>query len=206
MTSISPSKRQLKREASYEAMVRSAMHAFHQRGYASTRVEDIVAGTGYTPGAFYFHFKNKADCFWHVVEYRERLRGDWQEIAEELDPQTTSLAEVVTGAMKRMSTSMEGVEVLIFVLTEFYYGHYQEPGVPERLAALYKKWRGELVVFLDLLQRRGWLSPGRDVQRAAAECLAYVDGLTAHRFIFGLSPDEFASMVLEGLLAILERQ
>ncbi|HEX3737923.1 MAG TPA: TetR family transcriptional regulator [Solirubrobacterales bacterium] len=47
---------QQKREASHAALVDSAMHRFHEQGYAATRVEDIVAGTGYSSGAFYFHF------------------------------------------------------------------------------------------------------------------------------------------------------
>jgi len=55
-----------KRDASYNALVRSATHRFQAKGYAATTVADIVAGTGYTPGAFYHLFANKADCFWHV--------------------------------------------------------------------------------------------------------------------------------------------
>jgi len=53
-------------------------------------------GTGYTSGAFYFQFKNKADCFWHVVAHRERLRGDWaSEITRGLDPATAGLEDVL---------------------------------------------------------------------------------------------------------------
>src|SRR5581483_8699344 len=90
-----PNKQQLRREASYKALVESALRQFQLRGYAATTVNEIVEPTPYSPGAFYYHFDNKTDCFWHVVAYRETLRGEWYEIPEDVTPANTSLAEVV---------------------------------------------------------------------------------------------------------------
>ena len=76
-SSPKPTKKQQRREASYLALVDAAMHQFADHGFAATRVEDIARAAGHTSGAFYFHFTNKLDCFWAVIDHREALRGDW---------------------------------------------------------------------------------------------------------------------------------
>src|SRR6266511_2842242 len=87
------------------------MHRFHERGYAATTVSDIVEGTGYSPGAFYFHFDNKADCFWHAVAYREGLRGPWWELVlEGLDPASAGLEAVLAHLRPRRRAVSAGRE------------------------------------------------------------------------------------------------
>src|SRR5271170_7047649 len=110
---------QIKREASYLALVDSAMRQFHNRGYEKTRVEDILEGTGYTSGAFYFHFKNKADCFWHVIAYREQLRGDWPtQILDGLDPATTSLEQVLGRVFAHFAAVESGASAWVLVMVD----------------------------------------------------------------------------------------
>ncbi|MFI7277210.1 ScbR family autoregulator-binding transcription factor [Streptomyces sp. NPDC049879] len=42
------------------ALIRSAARRFDRHGYARTKVNDISAGAGVSPGALHFHFENKA--------------------------------------------------------------------------------------------------------------------------------------------------
>ena len=94
----------VKREASRAALLDAAMRSFAERGYAATTVADIAGPAGHTSGAFYFHFKDKAECFWAVVEAREELRGEWwEEALEGLDPESASL-ERSWGAPSPIST------------------------------------------------------------------------------------------------------
>ena len=88
-TTTKVNRQQLRREASYKALVESALRRFQLRGYAATTVNDIVEPTPYSAGAFYYHFANKTDCFWHVVDYRERLRGEWYVVPVGMTPENT---------------------------------------------------------------------------------------------------------------------
>ena len=50
-------------EKSRRQLLDSAQKIFYQKGYASTRLEDIAKGASLTRGAFYWHFKNKFEVF-----------------------------------------------------------------------------------------------------------------------------------------------
>jgi AcrR family transcriptional regulator len=194
---------QRKREASYDALVNAAMHQFHTRGYAATRVADIVAGTGYTSGAFYFHFANKTECFWHVIEHRERLRGEWAHIADDLDPSTTSLEEVLLRAFAHFTKALDGLDNWVMVMVDFYGQHRDDDGVRERLAAVYERWHGELAGFVQELQERGWADRARDADVLASQLFAAAEGFFVHGVLYGITRDQSAAGNLTDLLARL---
>jgi AcrR family transcriptional regulator len=195
---------ELKREASYERLVGSAMRQFHEHGYAATRVEDIVAGTGYSPGAFYFHFANKADCFWHALAHRERLRGDWTELPDVLDPAATSLAQVVGRVLAHFSESMEGLNEWVLVMVDFHQQHRDDEEALEKLALTYRDWHKGLTQLVASLQQGGWVAPERDPALLATQIFAYGEGLAAHARLYGLDEDATQEAMLDGLVRILE--
>jgi AcrR family transcriptional regulator len=176
---------QEKREASYAALVDAAMHCFHSRGYAATRVEDIAEAAGYTTGAFYFHFKNKAECAEHVIAYRERLRGDWQTLIDGLDPSTTSLEEVLVRLFARFAEAERGAGAWILVMVDYHQQHRDEPDAQALLHDSYRRWHGQIADFITSLQQRGWIPEGRDPARLAADVFAYSEGTSAHAALYG---------------------
>jgi AcrR family transcriptional regulator len=176
---------QEKREASYAALIDAAMHCFHERGYAATRVEDIAEAAGYTTGAFYFHFKNKAECFEHVIAYRERLRGDWQTLIDGLDPATTSLEEVLARLFARFAEAERGAGAWILVMVDYHQQHRDKPNAQALLHDSYRRWHGQIADFLGILQERGWIPEGRDPSRLAADVFAYSEGTSAHAALYG---------------------
>jgi TetR/AcrR family acrAB operon transcriptional repressor len=50
----------------------AAVELFEMRGYTATRIEDIAEKTGMTRGAVYWHFKNKYELFFYILELFER--------------------------------------------------------------------------------------------------------------------------------------
>ena len=50
-------------EKSRKELLESALKVFHEKGYATARLEDIAQGANLTRGAFYWHFKNKFEVF-----------------------------------------------------------------------------------------------------------------------------------------------
>jgi len=62
------------RVSTRDTLMARARDAFGTRGYAETRVDDIVADAGVTKGAFYHHFAGKREIFREVlVEVKREL-------------------------------------------------------------------------------------------------------------------------------------
>jgi AcrR family transcriptional regulator len=195
---------QQKREASHAALVDSAMHRFHERGYAATRVEDIVAGTGYTAGAFYFHFDNKADCFWHVIRYREELLGSWWEGAlDGVDPNSASLEQVLARAFAHFAEALDGLTEGVLVMAGFHAQHRAEPEAMARLAEVYGRWRLQLERFVAALAEGGWIDPGRDPVVLATQMFAFGEGMTVHARIYSLDEETVQAALIDGLVRLL---
>lgn len=198
-----PNKQQLRREASYRALVHSALRQFQERGYAATTVNDIVEPTPYSPGAFYFHFANKAECFWHVIEHREELRGEWYTIPEGMTPADTALTEVVGDALRRLSESLHGHTAWTLVMVDFYQQHRDDPEVRGRLAELYDSWREQVGRFMENLQAGGWVDPERDPMLLATQTLAFQEGLSTHSDVFSFDEALRQSASVDGITRLL---
>lgn len=57
-----------KGEATRDRIVAAAEALILEKGYAGTTLDDVLAATGLTKGAFFHHFRNKADLARAVVE------------------------------------------------------------------------------------------------------------------------------------------
>jgi AcrR family transcriptional regulator len=196
-------KQQLRREASYKALIESALRVFHERGYAATTVNEIVAPTAYSAGAFYYHFANKTECFWRVVEYREQLRGEWYRIPEEMTPASTTLTEVVADALGRLAESLHGYTAWTLVMVDFFQQHRDEPETRSRLAELYDSWLEQVGRFMRNLQAGGWIDPERDPALLAVQVLAFQEGLSTHHNVFAFDESLLQAASIDGIARLL---
>ncbi|MCU1529346.1 MAG: transcriptional regulator, partial [Frondihabitans sp.] len=57
-----------KGEATRQEILRVAASAFARRGYAGTRMDDVIRESGLTKGAIYFHFPSKEELAGAVVD------------------------------------------------------------------------------------------------------------------------------------------
>jgi AcrR family transcriptional regulator len=199
---IQATARQAKREASYETLVRSAMRRFYEKGYTATRVEDIVAGTGYTSGAFYFHFKNKSDCFWHVVDYRQHSGRGWNAFWDGLDPSRMSLEEIVRYAQAGL-TPDEGLSGWTLVMAEHFQQHRDDPEIVERFAKLCEGWIQAQTEFVIQLQQRGWVDRSRNPETLAIQLLSFVEGLAVHGIVYSLDQQTIRQAQIDGAVRLL---
>ena len=69
-------------EKTRQAVIEAALDVFSEKGYAKATFDEIAARAGFTKGAVYWYFRNKADLVAAlIVEYMERKRA---EISEEI--------------------------------------------------------------------------------------------------------------------------
>ncbi len=69
-------------EKTRQAVIESALDVFSEKGYAKATFDEIAARAGFTKGAVYWYFRNKADLVSAlIVEYMERKR---KELAENI--------------------------------------------------------------------------------------------------------------------------
>jgi AcrR family transcriptional regulator len=191
----------LRREASYEALVISAMRCFYERGYTATRVDDIAAGAGHTSGAVYYHFGSKAGAFWAVDEFRRARRAGWENVVEGLDP-ATPLEQIVRRVFGGFGEALEGLHAWTLVAADFRHSHRDDSEAMARLAALYSSWIDELTGFVERLQKGGWVDPALDPRLVAKIDFGFVEGMSAHAIVFSLPAAELRETLVAGVLRI----
>ena len=71
-------------EKTRQAVLESALDVFSDKGYARATFDEIAARAGFTKGAVYWYFRNKADLIAAlIVEYTEEKRRElWNELPE----------------------------------------------------------------------------------------------------------------------------
>lgn len=200
-----PNRQRQRREASYRALIDSAMHQFHNRGYAATTIQDIVELTPYTHGSFYHHFRNKEECFWKVIAEREQARPEWWRITETLDPRTSSLEQLLVRVFANFAEGLQGLNVWVLVMVDFHQQHRHDPEIRTRLAEIYRGWQNELRQFIANLQAGGWIPEDPDPSLLAIEVFAYQEGLAAHASLYSIDRETFNAATIDGIVALLRR-
>ncbi len=78
-----------------DQLIRCAAELFAERGYAETRIKDIVEAAGVAKGLFYWYFENKEALFDEVAaDIRRRLR---RHQGAAVDPHSTPLRQLRDG-------------------------------------------------------------------------------------------------------------
>lgn len=204
MTARAKTKWDEKREASRAALLDAAMCRFHDHGYAVTTIGEIAADAGYTSGAFYFHFKDKAECFWAALEHRIGRRGAWWEtVLDGLDPASTPLEEVLARAFAHFSAAEDGRNDWVLAMVDFHQQHRDESEVRARLAEVYERWQGELREFVAALAERGWIAADRRPNLLARQIFAFAEGLQVHARLYAIDPEGAREAMIDGLVRLL---
>jgi len=61
-----------KGQATRASILQTAAEVFAERGYADTTLSELIARSGLTKGAFYFHFSSKEQLAFAVLEEKQR--------------------------------------------------------------------------------------------------------------------------------------
>jgi AcrR family transcriptional regulator len=114
-----------------ELLLDSAGRVFAKRGYTSATIEEISEGAGFSRGAFYANFNDKAEVFLAIEEAEQERR--FAEIAARID--ATEEEGDILNAMYDWFTRVLVQSPLRRALAEFRSVAIDDPVLRKRLAA-----------------------------------------------------------------------
>ena len=69
----------VEQELTKEMIMTAARELFRKKGYQQVSIRQIASELGYSHGSIYYHFKNKADLFYAMIETDFKLLDRWLE-------------------------------------------------------------------------------------------------------------------------------
>jgi AcrR family transcriptional regulator len=185
-----------RRKATRAALVRLGLERFPLKGYSGTTIEDIIRGSDYTRGAFYFHFSGKEEFLLAVLEYRAELRDEWWLTVR--DPSLDTTRSAVAATLAHLDTLDDGGAWLLLI-ADFFQATVGDEQYVARLRALYDTWIRELTLFVEELQARGFARTDAPAAQIASQVFATAEGHTIHHALYGLP----AAGVVDALARVL---
>jgi TetR/AcrR family transcriptional repressor of nem operon len=148
----------LKSEQTRERILAAAKSAIMANGFAGTSIDDILASTGLTKGAFFHHFKGKADLARELAEWH--ARGDlakFEDFAEKAeaesdDPleQTIHFLEMFEDYISNSDDPSPGCMYAVYTYESMQF----DPSVRDIIADILQQWTSIYVrKFQEVLDR-----------------------------------------------------
>ncbi len=196
MEAVKKNKFQLKREKTYQNLLNAGMKVFCENGYASTRLEDITNEAGYTKGAFYVHFKNKQDFFFHLLSdqgffFKEDHTEDELEIIG-------SDFESTISYWSRAVLNRYIASTWTLVFYDFYIQNRHDEKVQAFFHGYHQKWIKDVSRIIQGMQQKGWIASGADANRLAVRCYDIITGAIIHYHMCGnqVDPDDMTKAIM----------
>lgn len=192
-----PTKFEVKRARTRQDLLQLGIDRFLAKGYGETTIEDIVRGSGYTRGAFYFHFDSKEEFFLEVLRARRDRRGEWWKAVEAAEP--PDLVSALVAAQQEFArTDPEGARWTMLI-SEFVDANRERTELIEPLRELYGSWVEELAILMRMVQERGWCRTDMTPQRLAADVLAITTGFGIMYDMYGADPSSLMDVYVSHL-------
>jgi AcrR family transcriptional regulator len=163
-----------KGEATRAFLLHTAAAVFAERGYTATTMGELISASGLTKGAFYFHFRSKADLALAVVADQQ---GRWLgHVREQLaaEPGAAGLRAVVP-VMLEMIEREPGA----WSITRLTQELATEPDVGPAACRFLTEWVDMIADLVRRGQADGEVTADLDPDAVAAVLVAAFDGLKA---------------------------
>jgi len=133
-----------------KALIDAGLNMFSEKGFATTRIEDIVQFAGLTRGAFYWHFKNKLELYCAV--YQEGMMYLNTRLQNAIDRNKTALENIRT-ALSFIGSDINDDEY-IGRMSKLQYTIEWTPEVRERVVFLeHEMLLPFRILFFDLIEQ-----------------------------------------------------
>jgi AcrR family transcriptional regulator len=204
--------RTARRDATRERVLDAAREVFADRGVIGATVEEICERAGFTRGAFYSNFADKADVLEALIE-REHARlvafldGNLS-LAGEMGPDPgVEPAAILAALVERILASVPGDRQLSLVQTELEIHAIREPAASRSFRDADERFRARVAQFVEQGMRR----QGRQLVVGSGDvadaAIAIVERSVRRALLEGpgADPDAMARAVLPGLLLSVSR-
>ena len=164
-----------------ERLLAVAADLFSDVGYQAASVEAVVAVAGFTRGAFYAHFVDKADVFITLLE--EGRRADLERVRALL---ATTEAAALQGGVQEWFDGLAAQNRWELAYAEFWPQAVRNPVLRARLAARQEHVRAAIADMIDTFCRASNITLPMPTEQVASLMLSLADGVSAQRH---LDPD-----------------
>jgi len=154
-------------------ILQSAAEAFAERGYRDTTLSELIARSGLTKGAFYFHFASKEQLALAVLEEKQR---QWREFVQEqvlARPRAIDQLLALGPAMIRLHREDPGA----YSAQRLTRDLARVPELADRVRAQTRDWIELVASIISQAQRDGDLAVKPDATALATVLVAATDGL-----------------------------
>jgi len=154
-------------------ILQSAAEVFAERGYRDTTLSELIARSGLTKGAFYFHFASKEQLALAVLEEKQR---QWREFVQEqvlARPRAIDQLLALGPAMIRLHREDPGA----YSAQRLTRDLARVPELADRVRAQTRDWIELVAGIVSQAQRDGDLAVKPDATALATVLVAATDGL-----------------------------
>lgn len=164
-----------------ERILCAAMTVFAHKGWQKTSLDEVAAVAGMTKGAIYWHFRNKNDLFFGLLD--ARLQRDISPVQNEIQAAInlakqgeplTAMTELFSQAWSRSAGDSAWSRLYLEVMSQA-----QEPEIAQRLSGLYEHIWHLSSQFVEAMQQGGLTRQDISPQTLAKLWCVIFDGVMA---------------------------
>jgi AcrR family transcriptional regulator len=154
-------------------LLQVAAEVFAERGYTETTIAELIARSGLTKGAFYFHFSSKEQLALAVIEEKQRQWIESVMAAAGVESRALDQLRAVAVALVRVHRD----DPSAFSVSRLTRDLARVPPVSELVRDHTRTWVGLVAGLIREAQADGDLPAGVDADDLAAVLVAATDGL-----------------------------
>lgn len=168
-----------------QRILEAAARVFARKGYQGSTLDEVASDAGLTKGAIYWHFKNKHDLFFALVDYR--FQRDTAPLHEEVqqalacEDSLESMKDLLRGVMSRIQQDPDWSRLYLEVM-----GQSRDPEIRSRVALFHEQALRVSASFVEVFQQSGRYCGDYHARDVAMMWHAIVDGLVMAHL---MSPD-----------------
>lgn len=160
-----------------DRIIASAARVFARKGFSRATLDEVAADAGVTKGAIYWHFRNKNDLLFAMLDARLRqdtapLLGDLQHLLKDGGDPRAAFSGMFSASMRRCIQDPDWPKLYLECLSLA-----RDPDVRERLSSFYDDVWAVSEGFTRHVQGHGLTRAGIDPRVAAIFWTALFDGL-----------------------------
>jgi AcrR family transcriptional regulator len=187
-----------RRARSRTALLEAAARGLSRYGYGHLRLEEVAREAGYTRGALYHQFEDKADLALAVIDWIDQ---SWMhEVGEPAGHEADPVSELIALARGHAVFCRRDIARVVMALRVEFSGHDHPVG--REIERIYETGVRRVARLIRASRRDGSIPPGPPVQATALAFMGALEGAVIA--LAGQAPhdEELAARAVSGVLGL----